>query len=481
MIKKPIRGIKFPGLVGTYIIPQNCVTPQMFGAVGDGVADDTQAVKSAIASGSSVFFPKGTYLITESISIDAPVHMFGAGVKRTKIVYGGTDFLFRVLTEFTNYTIIEKMSFESERNDATQSFILCTSQTESWGWGGSFALRDFHVHGFNDLWMRLVSAFKVTIENGTISSNGKCVTTTWDNMLRNTNFNNCISFHNVYIGKFDKDGPRIPVMFELFNVKQLQFTECALEQCDVVFKDYMTDEYLASADYNPNGKVIDGLNLDRCWFEYIGAMYDFQYNSDKPIVTAPLYAHIAKYNANLARGEIDRMPGDRHNYYRNGETSSVEEAIYGSEVVYSNAIITNESDESGTNFYPYKISSNHAEFNVPLNVKTIMSTDNRSVSFDLRSIVRWSFASSSFKIKIFVMYDVNELNIWELEYFGHNKRYYRTKCEKVFTKGTGSAVTATETISDNLTNGGNPVFTTDKDTVRLGMVVEYNLNGITKL
>lgn len=37
------------------------VTPQMFGAKGDGVTDDTQAIQNAINSGYNVFFPKSTY------------------------------------------------------------------------------------------------------------------------------------------------------------------------------------------------------------------------------------------------------------------------------------------------------------------------------------------------------------------------------------------------------------------------------------
>ncbi len=39
------------------------VTPQMFGAKGDGQTDDTLAVQKAIDSGDEVFFPDGTYLL----------------------------------------------------------------------------------------------------------------------------------------------------------------------------------------------------------------------------------------------------------------------------------------------------------------------------------------------------------------------------------------------------------------------------------
>lgn len=48
------------------------VTPQMFGAVGDGETDDTEAVQIALTSGAEcVYFPKGSYLISDTIDIPA--------------------------------------------------------------------------------------------------------------------------------------------------------------------------------------------------------------------------------------------------------------------------------------------------------------------------------------------------------------------------------------------------------------------------
>lgn len=39
------------------------VTPQMFGAIGDGVADDTAAIQAALDASSYVYIPDGTYMI----------------------------------------------------------------------------------------------------------------------------------------------------------------------------------------------------------------------------------------------------------------------------------------------------------------------------------------------------------------------------------------------------------------------------------
>lgn len=46
------------------------VTPQMFGAKADGTTDDLIAVQNAVNSGKSVYFPNGTYRLTDSIIVN---------------------------------------------------------------------------------------------------------------------------------------------------------------------------------------------------------------------------------------------------------------------------------------------------------------------------------------------------------------------------------------------------------------------------
>jgi hypothetical protein len=56
-----------------------------FGAVGDGVTDDTAAIQAAITASKEVYFPPGNYLISSPLSISSNVQLTGAG-RRT----GGT-------------------------------------------------------------------------------------------------------------------------------------------------------------------------------------------------------------------------------------------------------------------------------------------------------------------------------------------------------------------------------------------------------
>ncbi len=52
-----------------------------FGAVGDGISDDTSAIQNALAAHDAVFIPSGTYLITSTLLLAARKSLLGAGQK----------------------------------------------------------------------------------------------------------------------------------------------------------------------------------------------------------------------------------------------------------------------------------------------------------------------------------------------------------------------------------------------------------------
>lgn len=62
------------------------VSVKDFGAVGDGVTDDTAAIQAAYASGAgSIYFPKGTYLLNAAISVPGGVLTHGDGYAQSFI------------------------------------------------------------------------------------------------------------------------------------------------------------------------------------------------------------------------------------------------------------------------------------------------------------------------------------------------------------------------------------------------------------
>lgn len=67
-----------------------------FGAVGNGVHDDTQAIQAAIDTNKIVFIPAGDYLVTDTITAKAPI--IGAGYCRDYYGAEGT----RIIANFSN-------------------------------------------------------------------------------------------------------------------------------------------------------------------------------------------------------------------------------------------------------------------------------------------------------------------------------------------------------------------------------------------
>lgn len=69
------------------------VTPEQYGAVGDGVTDDSQAVQDACDAGYAVFFASSkTYYLASTVTIDHDCHLFGGegATIMTKTPTGGT-------------------------------------------------------------------------------------------------------------------------------------------------------------------------------------------------------------------------------------------------------------------------------------------------------------------------------------------------------------------------------------------------------
>jgi len=62
--------------------PNNAVSVKDFGAVGDGVTDDTAAIDAAIASGSAVYVPAGNYIYNKTLLINKDFNLEGAGSSR---------------------------------------------------------------------------------------------------------------------------------------------------------------------------------------------------------------------------------------------------------------------------------------------------------------------------------------------------------------------------------------------------------------
>lgn len=70
------------------------ITPQLFGAVADGLTDDTIAIQDALNSGFPVYFPAGTYLVTSPLQVSNSIYgsnciRMNSSESSSNIIYDG--------------------------------------------------------------------------------------------------------------------------------------------------------------------------------------------------------------------------------------------------------------------------------------------------------------------------------------------------------------------------------------------------------
>ena len=93
-----------------------------FGAVGDGVTDDTTAVQKAINMGKDVYFPPGTYLVGDLTGTTNLQVFRGAGGYQTilKRKSGTTN----ILTNAGNFVVFEGITFRGRTGESNTNIVL---------------------------------------------------------------------------------------------------------------------------------------------------------------------------------------------------------------------------------------------------------------------------------------------------------------------------------------------------------------------
>jgi pectate lyase-like protein len=118
---------------GNNVYPLNPVLiPQMFGAKGDGVTDDTIAIQTAInlltTSGGCIYFPDGTYKLTSAITIPASAGWHIRGQSRLgTIVKQATNntAIFKFTSDNTHSWSVSDMSFDYSSAQGSGNTVAC--------------------------------------------------------------------------------------------------------------------------------------------------------------------------------------------------------------------------------------------------------------------------------------------------------------------------------------------------------------------
>lgn len=163
--------ITFPSLAERINAMDCSVTPEMFGAVGDGITDDTQAMIDAIAKAAStgcfVYCFNKTYLISGTIFIPEKVIMIG---NKAKLLYTGTDRFIRIVGNFVTIDGFE-IEKSSDLTDKTSKGISVTSGSDA-GYSQAFRninIRNCKITNFYSAGIALDNMWQVTISNCVIT------------------------------------------------------------------------------------------------------------------------------------------------------------------------------------------------------------------------------------------------------------------------------------------------------------------------
>ena len=90
---------------------RDIVSVKDFGAVGDGVADDTAAIQAALTASDGVYVPPGTYKITSTLAMKRGNRIFGDDFAVTNLVFWDCDGI--QIPQGINVTTFEKLDLSS--------------------------------------------------------------------------------------------------------------------------------------------------------------------------------------------------------------------------------------------------------------------------------------------------------------------------------------------------------------------------------
>lgn len=129
---------------------QGMKSVKSFGAVGDGVHDDTQAFKDAVAGGGLVFVPDGTYKLMNTVQIPSNTRLFGCNA--SKIVGAGTaEYIFQITGTATapaKFITIENLEITDNNDTTHHHFAIWISQTEKATsvYTDNIVIRNVYIH-----------------------------------------------------------------------------------------------------------------------------------------------------------------------------------------------------------------------------------------------------------------------------------------------------------------------------------------------
>jgi len=201
---------------------EDIVTPEMYGAKGDGITDDTLAIKQALSGGSkTVGFSNKTYYVHGSCNIYSKTHIIGNGARITTdrcpfIIGESGDYAYGY--QGSNNVLIEGL-YVDLNGLGTDHIIMAHAQ--------NITIKDCVFYNNAEHSIELNSSKNVVIENCVFKSIAPSVTN-----KEAINIDPAATGYTISMGYFDNtisDGVRI--------------TNCFFDNCWAAFGNHGTTEY----------------------------------------------------------------------------------------------------------------------------------------------------------------------------------------------------------------------------------------------
>ena len=170
-----------------------------FGADPTGAVSSTAALDAAIATGNSVYVPKGTFKLTGMSTLTSGCCVYGEGPLKSRFICDIAAHTGVFLRMAGGNNIVEKVAFEGNSTaDGTAVRITNTNEYEFTGW---MTLRDVHITGIK-VGLDMNNVFSVFVDNCRIYSNyrGVRIVPSYDGIGDNGYFTT-ITFNKTYINQ----------------------------------------------------------------------------------------------------------------------------------------------------------------------------------------------------------------------------------------------------------------------------------------
>lgn len=406
------------------------ITPQMFGAAGDGVTDDTAAFIAAINSANGVIFiPKGTYIISQTLFINRSMTIQGESRYDTKIKYTGEGYLFDVSTNANEVAKITNFAISS---DSDNYCVKCEIENH---WGSSVTIDNVDIFGFSIVF-DFVSAFGCMIQNTRILSNGVIKFRPFSTSEPSwSTFCNQNTLQNVYYTGYPDN---TPIIIEASNCRGLALNSCTFEKADL-FISYV----------NESRNIV----VNECWFEKITQFESKSDNSRNLWINATVMPEVSR----MGEDDAPFSGLSRTGQYSWGYDAKINGAQVLREIYnYNQSLLSYYISNTGydpTWVYLFQMKTSGITSRIPYNITVRKVSNESELGFDLREFYYHINAAAMCEIDVVITYSDTSILWFRKRVLMVNASSFRNGISEIYQKdnwGKAQTMDATTTIENGV-------------------------------